>query len=142
MTPEQTQAIEASCTKLIYRYAQLNDAGHWPEVAALFAADGIMARPGAPDVDIVGREAILAAFLARPARASVHICSNVIVTVVNETQASATSLILLFSGNAPDDGGLPTLDANSPKVGAYTDHFTLTAEGWRFAARRGRMLFR
>jgi len=142
MTTDHDPLIEAACAKLILQYTRLNDAGRWEDVAALFTEDGIMARPGAPDVDIVGRAAILSAFLARPARASTHICSNIIVTVESATRASATSLILLFSGSAPKDGGLPVLDANVPKVGAYTDQFTLTSQGWRFAARRGRMLFR
>jgi len=142
MTPEHVQLTEAACTRLIYEYARLNDLGRWEEVAALFTEDGIMARPGAPDVEIVGRGLILAAFLARPARASCHFCTNIVVTVDSATSASATSLIQLFTGAVGAEGGLPVLDAGAPKIGAYNDRFTLTPDGWRFAARRGRMLFR
>ena len=101
MTPSDANVIETACARLILAYARLNDAGRWEDVAALFTEDGIMARPGAPDVDIVGRSAILASFLARPARASCHFCTNIIVTIESATVASATSLIQLYTGAVP-----------------------------------------
>lgn len=126
MTPERRQAIEAECTRLINLYANLNDEGRWEEVAALYAEGGLMTRPTAPDDPIVGREALLSSFLARPPRRSQHVCANIVVTVESETAASAFSAILLFT--APD---------KPPLVGTYRDRFTLTEEGWRFAERRG-----
>lgn len=130
MTPEQRRAIETDCTRLINLYANLNDQGRWQEVAALYAEDGLMARPSAPDAPITGREAILASFLARPARTSQHICANIVVDVESETAASAHSVILLFTSK---DG--------PPLVGYYKDRFALTGEGWRFSERRGGLTF-
>lgn len=142
MDANQRQAIEWECTRLINDYANLNDAGRWHDVAALYAEDGLMTRPSAPDAPVVGRDTILASFLARPARISRHICANIVVTVESGTEASAQSTILLFSGKAAEDGGLPVRDAAPPLVGEYKDRFVLTAEGWRFSERRGALSFR
>lgn len=136
------RAIEWDCTRLINLYALRNDAGDWDAVAALYTVDGLLARPSAPDKPIVGRDAILAAFKARPARAGRHVCSNIVVEVESATQASAFSVILLFQGEASEDGGLPVRDAKGPLVGWFKDRLVKTAEGWRFAERHGGLDFR
>jgi hypothetical protein len=126
MTDEERRAIEWECTRLINLYANLNDEARWEEAAALYAEDGLMTRPTAPDAPIVGREALLAAFLARPPRTSQHVVGNIVVEVESETKASANSAILLF-----------TSKEGPPLVGTYRDRFVLTDEGWRFSERRG-----
>lgn len=141
MDEQSRLAIEWACTRLINRYALLNDAGEWDAVAALYAEDGLMTRPSAPDQPIVGREAILAAFKGRPARASRHAVSNIVVDVESETQASAFSVILLFQGAAAPDGGLPVRDPKGPLVGWFRDRFIRTEAGWRFSERRGGLDF-
>ncbi len=141
MDDSARHAIEAACTRLINLYANLNDRGDWPGVAALYAEDGRMTRPSAPDTPITGRDTILATFLARPARASRHICANIVVTVESDTTASAESTILLFTGIADAAGGLPARDTSGPMVGAYHDRFVKTGDGWRFAERRGSLVF-
>lgn len=141
MSPAERLAIEWECARLINIYANLNDAGRWDEVAALYTEDGLMTRPTAPDAPVIGRAALLAAFKARPPRASKHICANIVVTVESAAEARAESNILLFTGAAAEDG-LPLLDAKSPLVGSYQDRFRLTPEGWRFSERRGSLAFR
>src|SRR5690606_35648429 len=126
------RAIEWDCTKLINRYTLLNDAADWDAVAALYTEDGRMARPSAPDQPIIGRAAILAAFTSRPARAARHVVSNIVVDVVNKTEATAMSIIVLYQGNAGENGGLPVRDPKGPLIGTYTDRLHKTAEGWRF----------
>ncbi|AMO71227.1 nuclear transport factor 2 family protein [Sphingorhabdus sp. M41] len=121
---------ERACERLIIDYAALIDAGDWTAVAALYVADGRMSRPTAPDDFVEGRDAILAAFRARPKRASRHICANIRVMVSPGGTATASSQILLFTG--PDQ---------APKVGSYQDRLTLTADGWRFVERRGSLDF-
>ena len=49
MSPEQRLAIEWECTRLVNLYANLNDVGRWEALAALYAEDGLMSRPTAPD---------------------------------------------------------------------------------------------
>ncbi len=130
MTSAERRAIEWECSRLINLYARLNDDARWEDVAALYADDGLMTRPTAPDSPIIGREAILASFRARPARKTQHICANIVVDVENESAASAHSVILLFTAkDAP------------PLIGSYRDRFTLTPGGWRFAERRGALTF-
>jgi hypothetical protein len=124
------RAIEWDCARLISLYAQLNDAARWEEVAALYAPDGLMTRPTAPDAPIVGREAILAAFRARPPRVTCHISSNIVVTVESASRARGTSAMLLF-----------TAADKPPLVGGFQDVFVLTEDGWRFAERRGSLAF-
>jgi hypothetical protein len=130
MTPEERRAIEWDITQLIVRYANLNDQGRWEDVAALYVEDGQMARPTAPDTPVVGRDAILASFLARPARVTQHVISNITVDVESPTAASAWSGITLYiAKDAP------------PLLGWFKDKLVLTDDGWRFADRRGGLTF-
>jgi hypothetical protein len=141
VTDEERQSIEWACTRLINLYTLLNDANDWEAVASLYTPDGSMARPSAPDKPIVGREAILAAFLSRPARAARHIVSNVVVEVESATEASAYSVLTLFQGTPNPEGGLPIRDPKGPLIGYYKDRLRLTDEGWRFAERIGGLDF-
>ena len=132
----------AAIADLITRYAALNDLGDWEAVAALYTQDGRMSRPTAPDEFISGRAAILAAFRSRPPRASRHVVANVLVTLEGDTRARASSQILLFIGSVAADGGLPLLAATAPLIGSYADTLVKSAQGWRFAERRGSLDFR
>lgn len=128
-TADTRRAIETACTRLINLYANLNDAANWAAVAALYAPDGVMTRPTAPDAPIIGQAAILAAFEARPRRTTRHICANIVIEVESATTARGESAMLLFTG------------APAPLVGSFYDRFVLTSAGWRFAERRGTLLF-
>ncbi len=130
MTSLETLLDERAIELLIIDYAAFNDAGDWDAVAALYVPDGRMSRPTAPDDFIEGREAILAAFKARPKRSTRHICANIRVTIVSAASASATSQIMLFTGGDV-----------LPLVGSYADKIVKTVEGWRFAERRGSLDF-
>lgn len=125
LSDDARRAIEADCARLVNLYANLNDAARWPEVAALYAEDGLMTRPTAPDAPVVGRAAILAAFIARPPRTTRHICANIVIEVESVTSARGRSAMLLFTGGP------------APLVGGFDDRFVLTGDGWRFAERRG-----
>lgn len=129
LSDDARRAIEWDCTRLINLYATLNDAARWSEVAELYAEDGLMTRPTAPDAPVVGRAAILAAFTARPPRTTRHICANIVIEVESATAARGSSAMLLFTGGP------------APLVGGFDDRFVLTANGWRFAERRGSLDF-
>ena len=130
LNPDEQLRIEWRCARLIALYANLNDEARWDEVAALFAEDGVMSRPSAHDVPIAGRAAILAAFRARPARKTRHVCSNVVIDVESTESARGTSAMLLYAGE------------DRPLVGSFRDRFILTPDGWRFAERHGSLTFR
>ena len=129
LSDDARRAIEADCARLINLYANLNDAARWPEVADLYAEDGLMTRPTAPDAPVVGRAAILAAFTARPPRTTRHICANIVIDVESAAAARGRSAMLLFTGGP------------APLVGGFADRFVLTGDGWRFAERRGSLDF-
>jgi hypothetical protein len=111
-------------------------------VAALYTGDARFARPSRPDEFVEGRAAILAGFLARPARAQRHVVANVVVEVEDEDHARAFSVIVLYMGDAAEPGQLPAMDPNSPLVGTFTDRLVRTGEGWRFAERVGGLDFK
>lgn len=141
MTDEERRAIEADCERLIKRYVNLNDAQDWPAVAALYTEDARFARPSQPGVFVEGREAILASFLARPARAQRHVIANVVVEVEEADRARAFSVIVLYQGDPAAPGELPAMSANAPLVGTFTDKLVRTRDGWRFAERVGGLDF-
>lgn len=141
LSNDQRRAIEWDVTRLIHRYVNANDAQDWDAVAALYTGDGVLRRPSGGD-PVAGRDAILSAFKARPPRAQRHVIANTVVDVLSETEATAFSVIVLYMGDAADDGGLPVQAANSPLIGTFTDRVVLTDAGWRFAERLGGLDFR
>ena len=140
MTEDERRAIEADCERLIKRYVNLNDAQDWPAVAALYTEDAHFARPSKPGEFIEGREAILASFLARPARAQRHVIANTVVEAEDADHARAFSVIVLYQGD-PLPEGLPAMSASSPLVGTFADQLVRTRDGWRFAERLGALDF-
>lgn len=137
------QVIEYACARLVNQFAVCNDAGRYDTLAALFAEDGQYARPTDPDNFVVGREAILAAFKARPAdKLTRHLISNVVIDVQAPTSASGICYVTLYSGStarpAEKHGFVGQL---SPLIGEYHDDFVLTTDGWKFRRRQGRLVF-
>lgn len=126
---EEWRAIEWDCARLVHHYANLNDAAEWEAVAALFAEDGLLFRPSAPDLPIAGRNAILAAFLSRPPRKTRHVCANVVIDVLSSDEAVGESAMLLFTG------------PGAPLVGSFNDRFVRASDGWRFLERKGTLIF-
>ena len=136
LSPLDRLVAEAECTKLVYRYMQHNDRSEWDAVADLFAEDGSFARPTAPDQPIHGREAIRAAFNARPrGRMSRHICSNVMIEVESETEASGTSYLVLYTAATPESG--PAKADPVQLFGGMEDRFVRVDGVWKFKSRRG-----
>ena len=124
---------EREITRLVLRYAQLNDAGDFDGLAALFAENGQFVRPsgGAP---VTGRAAILASYKERPPRISRHLITNILPEIVDEKTATCASTILLYSAPA---GDLPANAAGPALLGGFNDRLIKTSEGWRFLERRG-----
>jgi hypothetical protein len=142
MHEQERQAIELACAKLINQFAVYNDAARYEELAALFTADGSYARPTDPDNYLKGRAAILAAFKGRPAeKLTRHLITNILIEVASPASAEGICYVTLYAGStdqpAPKFGYLA---APSQLIGEYHDQFTLTAEGWKFSKRQGRLL--
>ena len=140
MTEAERRAIEADVTRLVHQYVWANDAQDWAQCASLYTEDAVFRRPSGGD-PIVGRQAILASFTARPPRAQRHVMANVLVDVEGPATARVKSVIVLYVGDAAEEG-LPVQDAKSPLIGTYTDLVVQTPHGWRFKERTGALDFR
>lgn len=112
---------------LYARYSWAYDQGRADEYAALFTEDGVFEVVGGPEVQ--GREALagmVTAAAARPAR-TLHMVSNVLVTVTGDSAIGRAYVQLL----ALADGALRVVT-----VGTYDDTFVGTPTGWQLSRRR------
>ncbi|MEO8807028.1 MAG: nuclear transport factor 2 family protein [Burkholderiaceae bacterium] len=139
MSVEHLLAQQA-CRDLVLRAAACTDAQDHEGFAELFELDGELVRPGARVLR--GREEIVASYRARPAeRITRHLVSNTLVELLTQTQARATSCVLLWSGTSTDASGPFGRPAHGRQVvGEFDDLFTLTTAGWRIARREARFV--
>lgn len=111
-------------------YARLNDEARWHEAAALFTEDACFTRPAAPAQPIVGRAAILQAFLARPpGPPRRHLVANpeAVLLDADNARARCHSILLVDLGEG----------RGTVTVGGFEDVLVRTAGGWRFRSRTG-----
>jgi hypothetical protein len=142
-TSESTFAIERACERLVLEFAACVDAQDYERLRTLFATDAGFARPTDPDTLIRGIDNIVNAYLSRPrARVTQHLCTNIRITVHSPVRASGTTRVLLFMADTaePELAGKGRKTAGSQLIGSFDDQFVRTAQGWRFAERRGRLL--
>lgn len=132
---------EAAISKLINHYANLNDQSQWRELSNLYIEDGRFYRPTHSTTPIQGREAIYASLVSRPPRTTRHVVSNIVIDLISETRAKASSVILLYAGPVSEDKELPKLNSGMPLIGTFEDEFQKNSEGWKFVERRGRLSF-
>lgn len=133
MTPAERMLAEHEIARLVIRYAMLNDDGDFAGVAALYVEDGRMARPSGGE-PIVGRDAILRSFLARPPRVARHVITSVLPEILSAQEATCRSTMLLHAAPA---GDLPARAKGPALLGGFRDRLVRTADGWRFAERAG-----
>lgn len=132
MTQTERMLAEHQCERLIKRFAVLNDECAYEDMVAMFTANGEFARPSQPDDIIQGREAILAAFKARPSRISRHFISNVLVDVLDENHAKAISYVLLYTAESGSSESKPPY-----LVGRFQDQLEQVDGQWYFKQRLG-----
>jgi 3-phenylpropionate/cinnamic acid dioxygenase small subunit len=123
---DDLHAIEA----LQRLFGRLNDEARWPELAALFTEDAHFTRPSAPHRPVVGRAAILQAFVARPAGPPRrHLVANPLVQLRDASTAHASCYSIVVSTQDAQHGSIA--------VGGFHDQLVRTEQGWRFQARTG-----
>ena len=130
--------IEWRCTRLVNDFYLKSDAGDYQAMAALFTPDGRFARPSAPDKPVIGRDALVAQFEARPAQVRRHLAVNTVITVESAESATGESYVVLYTAPAPAEGatGVPKADP-AQLVGTFHDRFVKLDGEWLFADRRG-----
>lgn len=128
-------AIERECERLVVAYTHHVDFGEAGRVAELFTPDGVWE---SSDLRLEGQEQIRERFSRRQdssKRVSRHVCSNLAVQPVNESQAEGVVYLTLYRDDGDPDQ-LPRPLAGPYLVGHYRDRFVRTNAGWRFAFRR------
>jgi hypothetical protein len=138
MNAQQLADIEA-CRSLIIEFATRIDDGRALTLGELMTSDATFARPTVPDVVLQGRDAILAAFAARPKNlVSQHLNLNIRINLTSADSAEGHSVVMLYLADANDPlvagKGRKT---GTPIIGTWTDTFVRTPDGWRFKDRRG-----
>ena len=135
MTEIELALAERACERLIHSFGRANDARDFDTLGELLAEDASYARPPDPANPILGREAIVASFRARPAaRITRHLFCNTVVTVESATVARAVSEVVLYMGAAVEGG---VAQAEPALIGSFEDRFVRQGERWLFLARKG-----
>jgi 3-phenylpropionate/cinnamic acid dioxygenase small subunit len=118
--------------RLLARYCQLLDDSHFPEWTELFTPDGLWVLG---ERQYRGR-AEMHAYMQqlrrdRPLWRTRHVCTNIVVDLVDAMQARATSNLALIAR----DGDAPWRVAS---LGRYEDQLVRAADGatWQFSERR------
>jgi len=132
--------IERECERLVSLYCHYVDHGEAARVAELFSENGVW-RGGS--VVMQGADQLREGFSARQAnrgRMSRHVCSNLVVEVLDADNARGTVYLTLYRHDG--EPGRRVSPVEGPNfVGEYRDRFVRTAEGWRFAERVIEMSF-
>lgn len=126
--------IERACARLVTEYCHFVDHGEAAKIAGQFTEDGVWA--SATDTRS-GREAIAKSFGRRQdnaARMSRHVCSNLLIDVIDENNASGVVYLTLYRHDG--DPARRVSPTEAPDIiGEYRDTFVRTSDGWRFKQR-------
>jgi ketosteroid isomerase-like protein len=143
LTDAEVMLIERACERLINEFFEAIDLRDEARLDNLFTADATYARPISPDTVVSGRDAIRKLFEARPSgRVTRHICSNVRITVESAERAIGIHRVVLIMGpdQPPPDPQFGYQAEARQLIGEFADVFVKTPQGWRFQARRGRVI--
>ena len=134
--------IEHECARLVLRFADIVDNGRFAELAEVFAPEGLFYRPAEPDTPLTVAALIDSYQQRLGSNASMHLVTNILITAESDHTASGSARILFFC--APKDANSETgkgRKATLHLVGGFSDRFVRKPQGWRFAQRRGEILF-
>lgn len=140
ITQEEMLSAERACCRLVHEYCYAVDDCDADRFVEVFTADAVWDRVG--HASLTGHEQLRAFFTARPTDTStLHVCSNVLVNVIDAYRATGRSYVTVFrSGRSTDPYVLPP--AIPDLVGQYTDDYRQTGFGWRIARRQVSVRFR
>jgi hypothetical protein len=130
--------IERACECLVYEYSRVLDLGDVSAAADLFAENGSMARPMAPDQVIQGRETIRASLLTRPKTLlTKHLASNVMIEVESRDAARGLSYLTMIATTPEGDAKPPFVSKGPIYFGEFKERFVRERGVWKFLERRG-----
>jgi hypothetical protein len=138
LSPAEQSEIERACERIVYAYARALDLGDMNAAADLFAENGSMSRPMAPEQVIQGREVIRASLLTRPKTLlTKHLATNVMIDVESRDAARGISCLTMIATTPPNDGKPPFISAGPVYFGEFKDRYVRERGVWRFLERRG-----
>jgi hypothetical protein len=139
METNERIAIEAHCTRLLNEFSWCIDAFDYDGAIALFVPDCTFKRI---DVVFEGVDGLRTVLDNRDRdRATVHICTNILVDVVDRDHADGKAYMTIFGHRgAVDEGGYAPLDVPDSVV-RFDAGFVRTDAGWRIARLQLGVLF-
>ncbi|WP_406135061.1 nuclear transport factor 2 family protein [Streptomyces sp. NBC_01089] len=133
LDPLDRLLAERACERLITEFVRRLDLGEPGGVAELFTVDGVW-EWAEGDRRIQGREALRAYFGSRPAdRLSRRVCTNILVTVVSGSEATATTYFTTYRMDGHTGGMAPPRIPT--QVGHYEDAFRKVGGEWLLSTR-------
>ncbi|TCK36210.1 SnoaL-like protein [Paraburkholderia sp. BL8N3] len=140
MTQEEISSAERACCRLVHEYCYAVDDCDADRFVEVFTADAVWDREG--HAPLTGHEQLRAFFTGRRTDiTTLHLCSNVLVNVLDADSATGRSYVTVFRSEVlAHREGLPP--AIPDLVAQYTDDYRRTAHGWRIARRKVSVRFR
>jgi len=130
--------IERACERIVHAYSRALDLGDMDAAADLFAENGSMARPMAPEQVIQGREAVRASLLTRPRTLLTrHLATNVMIDVESRDSAHGISCLTMIATTPPTDAKPPFVSGGPIYFGEFKDRYVREHGAWKFLERRG-----
>lgn len=122
-------AAERDCARLVALYAAGADARDGT-MADLFTADGVLETPAG---SASGRDGIRAMAAEAPDRATLHLCGNVVIDLLDGDRAVGRSDCAFIAERIDRETGRRTLSV--AVIGSYADDFRIEDGRWLFARR-------
>ncbi|MEJ2454050.1 MAG: nuclear transport factor 2 family protein [Candidatus Thiodiazotropha sp.] len=138
MDPDRIQhaVIQWECQQHLHKVSLLTDRQDWKGLAMCYAEDGVLTRPSDPKNPIVGRDAILASFRARPPRITAHLLGNSVFEIAEPTLVKVVSRVWLVSAPKGEADGAAIAD--SPLLaGTFVDELVHDGDRWLISCRDG-----
>jgi hypothetical protein len=143
MNARDRTAIERACERVVLDASYALDIRDIELVALSFTEDCIFVRPSTyPGRPIAGRQQLIEIIRARdPRYVGRHVISNIRVSAVSRTEATASSLFCNFAGTVdPEIGASVTIGEALRSVGEYEDYVVLRDKRWQIRQRVGRFI--
>ena len=138
MDADERLRIEAECARLVAAYCHFVDHGQAARIADLFTDDGVWTAPGV--VTMRGRDELRAGLAQREARTdrvSRHVCTDLLIDVLDPDRAEGVVTVTIYRHDRSEGepAGEPAPLDGPLMIGEYRDRFCRTPDGWRFARR-------
>ncbi len=140
LSPMARLLIEQACSRLVITYCTSADHHDLDRFLGIFTEDAVWGQPNGSAFR--GHAEIRHYFVGRPKTpVRCHVCSNVLIDVLDADTASGTSMATVFRTEASElAGGAPQLVPIA--VLEYVDRFVRQPdESWKISSRAGRFIY-